>query len=187
MVAFPDVLTHNYDPTRGVAKNLCNLPHAQAEALLDDIRVSGKRAIKTNYLKRRLVTEDWLIAARHEKLGRTHLKRPIYFFLGNFADGKDPSRPASLVMSLDAFDPDVLTFTYPDSMASLPLATEEKHAAHRRPYHGQVFTLAEIKAVVAQFGLPGRGGRSEPAALYDSFIEAQVWDDRPVKRFLSPD
>lgn len=185
MGVFPDVLTHNYDPARGLAKNLCNLPKAQAEELLDEIRAFGKRAIKRNYLKRRLVTEDWLIAGRQEKLGPTPLLRPIYFFLGNFADGKDPSRPASLVMPLNAFDPAVLTFTYPDSMASLPIATEERHRVHRRPYHGQIFTLLEIRAVVAQFGLPGQGSENDTEAPYDTFIEVQLWDDRPIRAFLA--
>jgi hypothetical protein len=80
----------------------------------------------------------------------------------------------------------MLTFTYPDSMASLPLATGAEHARDRKPYHGRVFTLREIEAVVAEFGMPGQRWRTDPSMHHDKFIEVQVWDDRPIKRFLRP-
>ncbi len=125
------------------------------------------------------------MAQRQRKLGNSYLARPIYFFLGNYADGKDPSRPASLVMPLADFQPETLTFTYPDSMASLPIATKDEHLFHRKDYHGQVLTLSEIKAVVAEFGMPADRWKSDPTMAYDRFIEVQVWDDRPIKNFLA--
>jgi len=180
----PEALTHNFDPAPGPLRNICALPDAEAERIIDEIRASGRRSIKANYLRRRRAVEDWLIAKRRRKLGRTRLERPLYFFLGDFADGLDPSRPESLIMPLAAFSPDCLTFTYPDSMASLPLARRDEHAAERRPYHGQVFTLSEIKAVVAEVGMPGDCRKTDPARRYDRFIEVQVWDDRPVEPLL---
>src|SRR4029077_4301805 len=82
---------------------------------------------------------------------------------------------ASVVIPLVMFGDDPLTFTFPDSMASLPLAREDKHLAHRKSYHGQVFTLHEITTVIEKFGMPREGER------YDRFIEVQVWDDRPLR------
>ena len=155
MTSLPAVITHNYDPARGAARNIRDLPPAEAERIVDEIRASGQRPIKANYLPRRRATEDWLIAERRRKLGETPLQRPVYVFLGDFADGRDPSRPAALVMPLAAFRLQTLTFTCPDSMTRLPIATRPELADHRRPYHGQVFTLAEIEAVVTRFGLPG--------------------------------
>ena len=113
------------------------------------------------------------------------MERPIYFFLGDFSDGKDTSRPASLVMPLRTFPAKSLTFTYPDSMASLPLGSHSGHAADRKPYHGQVFTLDEIVSVVAEFGLPGERWLTDPAMTYDRFIEVQVWDDGPIRNWIS--
>ena len=161
------------------------MPQAEAEAILDEIRTSGKRTIKANYLSRRLATEDWLIAERKKKLGSTYLDRPIYCFLGDFADGRDLSRPQSLVMPLMALSPGVLTFTYPDSMASLPIATRPDHIAERKEYHGQVFTLDEIVDVVARFGMPGDRWKTDPLMRYDKFIEVQVWDDRPIRQLAA--
>ena len=135
-------------------------------------------------MRRQLAVEDWLICESKRKLGSTSLVRPIYFFLGDFADGRDRSRPQSFVIPLAAFSPDMITFTYPDSMASLPIAKRDDQLLHRKEYHGQVFTLHEIKDVVAKFGLPGDRWMTDPSMRYDRFIEVQVWDDRPIKRVL---
>lgn len=184
MIPIPKVITHNYDPDRGPFRNLCELPPPEAEAVLDDIRAMGKRRIRTNYLTKRLTVEDWLIREGQNKLGSIRLARPIYFFLGDFADGLDPSRPRSVVMPLAAFSPNMLTFTYPDSMASFPLGTREDHAHDRQAYHGRVFGLEEIEDVVAEFGMPGHRWKVDPSMRHDRFIEVQVWDKRPIERFL---
>lgn len=184
MNGLPEKVTHNFDPDGAFLANLCDLPINQAEKILECRAKAGGRAVKANYLRRRLETEGWLIGERQRLLGQTQRERPIYFFLGDFADGRDPSRPSSPVMPLDAFAPDVLTFTFPDSMASLPIATLESHRLERRPYHGKVFSLAEIAQVVGEFGLPGEHWQSDPLRRYDRFIEVQVWDDRPILEFL---
>ncbi|GLK82546.1 hypothetical protein [Ancylobacter defluvii] len=59
------------------------------------------------------------------------------------------------MLPFDAFRPQSLTFTCPDSVASLLIVTRQELAFHRKPYLGQVFTLAEPREVVARFGLPG--------------------------------
>jgi hypothetical protein len=87
-------------------------------------------------------------------------------------------------MPLRAFPPEVLTFTYPDSMASLPIATRDDHRLERQPYHGQVFTLHQIKRVVEEFGMPGERWRVDHLRRFDRFIEVQVWDERPILEFL---
>ncbi|MGF1593539.1 MAG: hypothetical protein ACFCUW_09680 [Kiloniellaceae bacterium] len=184
MHEMPAVITHNYHPARGALQNLCCLPRGEAEAILSEIRAAGLARLRQDYLERRLETERWLLGECTRKLGPPHLAHPLYFFLGDFADGLDPARPASLVMPLAVLPPDVVTFTYPDSMASLPLGKERGDSGDRKPYHGQVFTLAEIKDVVAAYGLPGDRWKTDPPLCYDRFIEVQVWDDRPVRDYL---
>lgn len=181
MYEVPEVITHNYDPARGAFRNICALARQDAERILEEIRASGKRKIKPDYLQRRHSVEDWLIGKRQEKLGETPLQRPLYFFLGDFADGRDPTRPSALVMPLTSLSPEVVTFTYPDSMASLPIALREEHEVHRKPYHGKLYTLSEIREVIAEFGLPGTRWQSDPSMRYDRFIEVQVWDDKAIK------
>jgi hypothetical protein len=176
----PKIITHNYDPARGAFRNICDLPEAEAERILYEIRASGKRRVRANYLVRRRATEAWLLTERTRKLGRPRVARPIYFFLGDFADGQDPSRPQSIRLPLAMFSSEMVTFTYPDSMASLPIATREDHAAIRRAHHGQVFTLEEITKLVAMLGMPDKSSSS-----HDRFIEVQVWDDEPIRAALA--
>ena len=173
----PTVITHNFHPERGAFHNVCGLPREDAERIVASIRHGGHSYLKENYLARRLHTENWLIAERARKIGETPLARPIYFFLGDMADGWDRSRPASAVLPLALFDPRTITFTFPDSMASCP---------HIRPaspsdksWHGHVFTLAEITQVVARYGFPDPT-LSRDRRGPDAFIEVQVWDDRPL-------
>ena len=173
----PTVITHNFHPERGAFRNICDLPREDAERIIASIRLAGHSYLKENYLPRRLCTEDWLIAERTRKIGETPLTRPIYFFLGDMADGWDRSRPASLVLPLALFDPRTITFTFPDSMASCPQRRPADHVD--KPWHGQVFTLAEITQVVARHGFPDPT-LSRDLRGPDAFIEVQLWDDRPL-------
>ncbi len=158
MFRFPTVITHTYHPARGALRNVCALPDDEAERVLDAIRASGTARLRPTYLAKRRATEAWLIGERIRLLGPTPLARPLYFFLGDFADGLDPSRPCALVLPLAAFAPEILTFTLADSMEAIEDA-------------GPVLTLAEVTAHVAAHGLP------------DRFIEVQVWDTAPLDSF----
>ena len=173
----PTVITHNFHPARGALQNICHLPNEDAERIIASIRQDGHAYLKKNYLERRLHTEDWLIAERARKIGETPLARPIYFFLGNMADGWDKSRPASIVVPLAMFDVNAITFTFPDSMESC-LQTNSGNYSHG-PCHGQVFTFGEITEMVARHGFPNPKlprDRRGPNA----FIEVQIWDDSPL-------
>ncbi|NTG20672.1 hypothetical protein G6K88_13990 [Agrobacterium rhizogenes] len=178
----PEMITHTFHPEGVFLANLCDLPTHDAERVLDRFRARGARR-KSDYLNRRLETEAWLIEERKRLLVNTHRTRPIYFFLGNFADGKDASRPCSLIMPLKAFAPETLTFTFPDSMASLSIATLDKQAAKRKPYHGKLFSAAQIEHVIGEFGFPGNHWQLVESSE-DRFIEVQVWDERPIIEFV---
>jgi hypothetical protein len=179
----PETIVHNYDPARGPFRNICALAPEQAERILAELRASCRPTLKANYLERRLATERWLYAERCRKLGPPRLSSPIYFFLGNaMADGLDASRPRSIELPLSSFDPDMLTFTYSDSMASWSLGTQEKNASQRESYHGVVFTLGEVEAVVREIGLPDKHERpSRTRPVLPRFIEVQAWDDTPLR------
>ncbi|MEM7226170.1 MAG: hypothetical protein AAF495_24545 [Pseudomonadota bacterium] len=183
--AFPRVVTHIYDPRRGPFQNLCSVPTAEAQAVLDQIAATGQRRIKPNYLARRQATEAWLWAERTRKIGPVRRDHPIYFFLGDFADGKDPSRPESILLALDELPPESITFTYSDSMTSFALGTKVEHRAERRAFHGQVFTLDEIEAVVARHGMPEKAPDATRARRAHGYIELQLWDERPLERCLT--
>lgn len=176
----PAVVTHIYDPGRGPFRNRCDLADEEAASVLDEIGRSGRRTIKPNYLARRRATEAWLRKERARRFGPACPPNPVYSFLGDVADGADPSRPCSLVMPLSRFDPSIVTFTYPDSMASFLLGFRRDLAEQRLPHHGKLFTLPEIEALVASEGLPGDRWRHDPVRRHDRFIEMQLWDKRSL-------
>lgn len=174
MQSLPALVTHSYDPARGALRNLCDLPRAEAAALLAAIAAEGRRRVRPDYLDRRLATEDWLLAERTRLLGPPPRRRPLYFFLGDFDDGLDPARPAALLLPLARFAPESITFTWPDSMASHALAAcpDERR--------GRVFTLDAIAALVAVEGLPPRGPLGG-----EGFIEMQLWDDAAIRPLVA--
>jgi hypothetical protein len=179
----PSIITHYFDPTCGPFRNICTLNIDDAELILENIRRLGHRKYKSNYLQRRIATEEWLYAERSRKLGKPRLINPIYFFLGE-CSWTDLARPLSIRLPLANFSIQMVTFTFPDSMTSLPLATFVDDQVNRKPYHGHVFTLDEIEKVIAEFGMPGTAVE-ESGSKYDTFIEVQVWDDTPLRKFMS--
>lgn len=87
-----------------------------------------------------------------------YLKNPIYFVLGEndefFQENGFFSKetPAKLQIPLSLFSTDMISFTYPDSMPSLTIATDTtgRGDSYRKPIHGQVFTLEEIVEVIQE-------------------------------------
>jgi len=149
----PELVTHTFHPRRGPFHNLCELPALEAGRWLDEMRAVG-RCLRPGYLARRHATEERLRAERGAKLGPTPLRHPIYFFLGDFADGRDPARPCSIRLPLSALPARAITFTWGDSMSG-----------------GELLTLTELEARVEAEGLPPREW---------GFIELQLWDRAPL-------
>ncbi len=160
---FPTTVTHIYDPDRGPFRNLCALPDAEAEEILAAIRASGRRQVRSVYLVRRRAAEAWLADECRRLLGDRPRRHPIYFFLGDFDDGKDPSRRSAIILPLASLPADALTFTYGDSMTV-------HRDRDRGAKDGGAFTLDEIRRFVAAAGLPTGG-----------FIEVQLWDDAGLR------
>jgi len=176
----PDIVTHNYDPQRGAFRNVCDLPRAKADRILDEIRQSGQVDLKSNYLERRLRTERWLRETRQRVIGSTSRNTPIYFFVGDFDDAKDPWRSQSVQIPLSHFSENIVTFTYSDSMSCF----EDRDASdcHFPPFYRRLFTLTELKKTVQKHGMP-KGGPKESSAR-KPFIEMQLWDETPLTNLI---
>jgi len=171
-------LYHYYEGCRGPFLNLSDLPFAEAEQILATIRQAGqtfasKRA--PDYLAIRFDLEERVRRLFEAKGGRPRRARPHYMTVGAcpwlrewYVQGRELSIP------LSAFAPDVISFTYGDTFPALRL-----HDG--RPYRGLVYTLAELPALIEQYGLPqdwNPDGHCGP----ERYIEAQVWEDVPLQR-----
>ncbi len=85
----------------------------------------------------------------------------------------------ALQFPVSDFQPEQVSFTYPDSMISYWLKSQADPVFYRPEYHGQVFVLSEINKTIDAFGIPGEEWQTEETRKYDLFIEAQVWASIP--------
>ncbi|MDM9380264.1 hypothetical protein QUB80_06050 [Chlorogloeopsis sp. ULAP01] len=191
MHEFPDYITHYYEQGSDILKNICSHADEVAEVILADLKETGKRAwLHPGYLEERRTVEAWLYDEFENKGKKPYLKHPLYFVLGENDDFFQKhgffsnANPDKLRLPLSLFTSDMISFTYPDSMPSLAIATLERGKAYRKPFHGKVFTLEEINDIVQTYGLPGDKWKYEDYWRYDRFIEVQIWDDRPIWNFL---
>ena len=191
MYGIPDYLTHYYEEGNIRLKNICSYNDVEAQAILTNLSESGQRTwLHPGYLEERREIEAWLYNEFLNKGKKPYLRHPIYFVLGEhddlFQKGGffSSANPIKLKIPLSLFNSNQISFTYPDSMPSFNIPRIERGKPYLKPFHGQVFTKDEINEVVQTYGLPGDRWKVEEAWRYDRFIEAQIWDIRPIEKFL---
>jgi hypothetical protein len=114
---------------------------------------------------------------------------PIYLMLGrprwtiDVADAVTVATTEEVVVPLGVIDESQVSFTYPDSMVSA-FILGQSHLDYFEPeYHGKVFTLEEITAIVEKKGLPGEGWETSMPRHLAHYIEAQVWDRETLMNY----
>ena len=130
------------------------------------------------YLSQRRETENWLRDEFVKKGGQPSVKYPQYFVIDRSAwieEGYNGQSKA-VQLPISAFNPDRVSFTYPDSMISYWLKSQTEQAFYHPQYHGKVFGLSEIDRVIDLYGIPDREWQTDLTRKYDLFIEAQVWE-----------
>jgi hypothetical protein len=179
---FPDFLSHYYEASDGPFRNLSDLPHAEAEALLEQIRQGGQRRFAgkrtSDYMAVRRGLEERVRELFIAKGGRPLRERPHYLILGTCAwliewypEGRE------LRIPLSVFDSRIVSFTYGDTFPAM-------RYQDGKPTRGQIYTLAELPSLVEQYGLP-QDWNAEGKLGPDRYIEAQVWADEPLQPYLS--
>lgn len=176
----PDFLSHYYDPANAPFQNLSDLPLDQAEQLFGQLRTAGVTFASqrvADYLTTRRRLEEQVRERFIARGGKPHRLRPHYMILGAcpwvkswYQDGRE------LRIPLANFDPSIVSFTYGDTFPAM-------HYEDGKPYRKQVYTLVDLPALVREYGLPQEWNRAG-ALGPDRYIEAQVWDDLPLKPFL---
>jgi hypothetical protein len=177
LLPYPDFVCHYYDASTGPFLNLSDLPLEEAERILDRIRRAGagfasKRSL--DYLRIRRELEDQVRTLFVEKGGKPCRERPHYMSCPWVKDWYREGR--ELRIPLARFDSEIVSFTYGDTFPAMRFRDE-------RPYRGQVYVLDELPDLIQSHGLPqmwNRDGSRGP----ERYIEAQVWDDEPIREFL---
>lgn len=189
-----DYLTHIYMRGSKPFRSLSALCDEEALQIMQGLYVEGSAywdrfKDPQDYLRARRQTERWLYQSFIAKGGRPLQIYPIYFMVGNppWLDRvADPATIAStdkIQVPVSIFDEGDISFTYPDSMITLLLENLKNPEIYQPDYHGRLFTLAEMRDIVALKGLPDEGWETKVPDDMAHYIEAQVWNRQPLERF----
>jgi hypothetical protein len=175
---YPNFLTHYYETTIGPFINLSDLPLAEAEAILDRLRrdptmFAARRPVE--YLPRRREIEDRLRVLFIDRGGQPRRARPHYMILGECPWLKSwYPHGGEIRLPLTAFHRQQISFTYGDSFPTFRLDDGQ-------PYRRRVYLLADLPTLIETYGLP-QDRNPDGATGPDRYIEAQIWDDAPLRR-----
>jgi hypothetical protein len=173
----PKYLAHYYEASIGPFINLSDYPPNEAEKILERIRQTKSTFASRrdgDYLKIRRELEERVRDLFIQKGGCPVRARPHYMMLGICEWAKTwYDEGAELRIPLTQFSPEIVSFTYGDTFPAMRYQDD-------KIYRGQVYTLAEIRALVAEFGLP-QEQNPKGALGPDRYIEAQIWSDTPLR------
>lgn len=173
-------LYHYYEASIGAFISLSDLTLDEAEKILDHIRDEGlvfaSRRSK-EYMRVRRQLEEKARNMFIEKGGRPRRLVPHYMTLGEclwFKDWYKETREIRL--PLKNFDPEIVSFTYGDLFPTM-------RYQDGKPYRNNIYCLNEIFDLISTYGYPqewNKDGKLGP----ERYIEAQVWDDEPVAKYI---
>jgi hypothetical protein len=179
-MVIPDFLTHYYESASGPFSNLSMLSPKHAEQILEEIRKDGNRFASqraSDYLTRRFMLEDKIRTLFEAKGGRPRLARPHYMILGIcpwlktwYVNGQE------LQIKLVSIPESCVSFTYGDSFPAM-------NFNDGKPYRGRVYMRNELTDVIELYGLP-QAWNPDGSGGPERYIEAQIWDDTPLKEYL---
>jgi hypothetical protein len=181
------ILTHYYLPDRKPFLNLSALEEDELKKVLIDLREKtrtgdSKRVFMDWYVEDRRKSEARIREAFIAKGGNPEKKYPHYFVVGTSSIQKSLSKNTlEVTIRLNDIPSRFICFTYPDSMASFDL---ENDAEHQMPYHGKIFTRDEIAEVIREYGMPADEIGYTSRYGYPKYIEAQLWSDKPIQKYL---
>lgn len=184
--SIPEFVTHYYLADRKPFLSISVLSGEKLESVLKDLRGKNERGeshrwIAPWYVQERKKTEDFLRTEFLKKGGKAERQYPLYFILGKNEGLKNISKQNEVRILLDDLPKNVISFTYPDSMATFVLKDDPPYYL---PYHGKVFTYEEIVEVIKEYGFPEEGLMQCSKFRYPNCIEMQLWSDEPIEQFL---
>ncbi|MCR5148896.1 MAG: hypothetical protein K6C35_08010 [Eubacterium sp.] len=176
-------LYHYYDKRSGPFRSVTAVPLTQGIDMMKRFSqerpesMCAKRA--SDYIEKRLRCETLLRNEFEKKGGIIEIASPHYMvvehspWLSNWYEQGDFVR-----IPIEEFDVRKISFTYGDSMPTFsPLVNDGKE------YRKTVYTYDEILNIIEKYGLP-QDWNDDGAHGPERYIEAHVWTDEPIKRYL---
>jgi hypothetical protein len=190
-----DHLIHLYARGAQPFRSLSYLSDAEAMALMRRMYREGsvywdRFADPAQYLQARRQVEEWLHQEFIAKGGKPQEPYPIYMVLGRTRwmeaalNAVTLATTSAIEVPLSLFTANDISFTYPDSMVSAMLAHEQNPAYYLPEYHGRLFTLPQMLAILQERGLPGDTWGNNLPDGWANYIEAQVWNREPLLAYM---
>ena len=183
----PTFLTHYYLPDRKPFLNLSALEDEDLRVVLEALRAKtesgeNKRSFADWYVTERKNSEQHLKKVFLKKGGIVEKDFPHYFVFGESSIQKNlANNTKEIRLQLEKLPLEKISFTYPDSMATMVLKDDE---LYKMPYHGKVFTYSEIIEVIKEYGFPKDEIAKTSKFHFPLYIEAQLWSDGPIVHLL---
>ena len=188
-------LFHYYRKGSRPFQSLSLLPESQAISIMEALCVPDSVLWRRfgdprHYMDCRRTVEAELHRQFLEKGGRAKLRAPIYFVVGRprwtvaTVDAVTMETTEEIMVLLSAFDPQAVSFTYPDSMMISYTAGSGGSEKRWPEWFGRVQTLSEMEMLIAQEGLSVERWLPDRPLLLSFYIEAQVWDDRGLGEYI---
>ena len=185
MTQIPTTLVHLYKNPDGPFQSISELPHADASRLMDEMTDANTwhtprftREKRKEYMNARRRSEERLRCAFVAKGGRPSREHPYYLALETPEVQTFWPAAKCVRVPLVALPPDVVSFTYLDSMVCDALLNDPDCVpANCKQFAGlsclgQVYRLDELPHLLEEYGFP-KG----------TYVEAQVWADEPLQPY----
>lgn len=176
-------LYHYFEKSKGPFLNLSDLCINEAQEVMDKIKENNSLMAShryDGYLERRKELEQIARNIFISKGGKPKRKVPHYMVVEKcnwlntwYTEGTYVKIPIS------SFDPDIISFSYGDMFPTFSDRVKDS-----KEYRKKIYTLDEIKELIAKYGLPqawNEDGKFGP----ERYIEVQVWDDVTIKKCIS--
>ncbi len=182
----PEKLTHYYRPFSRPLLCLSALPEARVGstlAALERCEPLPYRLTQPRYLPERHRIEHEMRTRFAEKGGAVARRHPHYFVLGEFSLWESDG---SCKVELPFADLDLAStsFTLTDSFFNYRRRSLHGEPIPPRRYHDELFRADELPALLEEFDLPTEHWSDDPGRKFEVYVEAQLWSDEPVARWL---
>ncbi|WP_235550900.1 hypothetical protein [Paenibacillus sp. Soil787] len=160
------------------------------EDLCDDTPFFDRFKDPLQYWKGRVETEAWLRAGFIQKGGKPKDEYPLYSVLGSATWIEKYSLSTGIAVDmlqipLSIFNENDISFTFPDSMVSFWIGRDKPKAFYHPSYHGQVFTLTEIRSIITYELIDVDVIESMHPEGTIPYIEAQIWNHEITRNYYS--
>ena len=194
MSSLPTTVRHYHRRARRPFLNLSDLPEDELERVRSELVEEQRaglhdRTFGARYMQLRRRTEEKLRDLFIRAGGEPERPAPHYFVLGEsqwFA-GLAPDMTHVELQLADLPD-EATSFTHPDSFTAMALGPEFGLPYEPRACHEQVFRLADLERIVAEYGVPDdpgpHGYDGYAHRPFEMYIEIQLWTDGPIAALL---